>query len=155
MQRIRARSRLLGDSLSRRCRSHLSLDWRARKSVLSLGTVKVGPRTVSCPSILLDKIFNRFKIIGHNARTLHSVFEKTISTELMLVTQNFYPTIYALNDPHPIAICKSTVLPDGSPIPRGERTYANACTIKVLSPSVGSRKCVHRNDSMGLLGVHL
>jgi len=43
---------------------------------------------------------------------------------------NFYPTIYALNDLHPIAICKSTVLPDGSSIPGGERTYTNTCTIK-------------------------
>lgn len=48
--------------------------------------------------------------------------------------QNYYPTLYALNDPLPIAVCKGDVLPDGSPIPDGERTYSNACTIKVCSP---------------------
>ncbi|KAF9645772.1 WD40 repeat-like protein [Thelephora ganbajun] len=49
---------------------------------------------------------------------------------LSVTLLNFYPTIYTLSDPHPIAVCKGTVLPDGSPIPDGERTYANACTIK-------------------------
>jgi hypothetical protein len=64
--------------------------------------------------------------------------------ELTFLTQNFYPTIYALNDPHPIAICNSTVSPDGTSIPDGERTYVNACTIKVSSPSFGLGSHVHR-----------
>jgi len=51
-------------------------------------------------------------------------------SRLSVTMLNYYPTIYALNDPHPIAICKSTVLPDGIPIPDRERTYTNACTIK-------------------------
>jgi len=49
---------------------------------------------------------------------------------LSVTLLNFYPTLYALNDPHPIAVCKGEVLPDGGPIPDGERTYANTCTIK-------------------------
>lgn len=49
---------------------------------------------------------------------------------LSVTLLNFYPTLYALNDPHPIAICKATVLPDGNPIPDGERAYSNGCTIK-------------------------
>lgn len=52
----------------------------------------------------------------------------------MLIAQSFYPTLYALSDPYPIAVCKGTLLPDGSQVPEGERTYANACTIKVLFP---------------------
>ena len=64
--------------------------------------------------------------------------------ELTFLIQNFYPTIYALNDPHPIAICKSTVSPDGTPIPEGERTYVNACTIKVSSPNFGLETRVYR-----------
>lgn len=53
----------------------------------------------------------------------------------VVITQDFYPTIYALNDAHPIAVCKGSLLPDGSPIPDGERTYTNSCTIKVSHQS--------------------
>lgn len=49
---------------------------------------------------------------------------------LSVTLLGFYPTLYALSDPHPIAVCKGTLLPDGSQVPEGERTYVNACTIK-------------------------
>ncbi|OCB84985.1 WD40 repeat-like protein [Sanghuangporus baumii] len=40
------------------------------------------------------------------------------------------PTIYSISDPIPLAVCSGTNLPDGSPVPEGERTYKNACTMK-------------------------
>ncbi|CCM04928.1 uncharacterized protein FIBRA_07125 [Fibroporia radiculosa] len=43
---------------------------------------------------------------------------------------HYYPTIYSISDPHPIAVCSGRSLPDGSPVPPGERTYTNSCTIK-------------------------
>lgn len=74
------------------------------------------------------------------------------SLGLTFLIQNFYPTIYALNDPHPIGICNSSVLPDGTSIPDGERTYLNACTIKVSSPNLGFEKPCLSKSSTGLLG---
>ena len=81
-------------------------------------------------SVPLETVsLNRFKTIGHIARAwgFHD-----FNLMLTSIPQNFYPILYALSDPHPIAVFKATVLPDGSPIPDGERTYANACTIKVI-----------------------
>ncbi|KAF9779652.1 WD40 repeat-like protein [Thelephora terrestris] len=67
----------------------------------------------------------------YRSHCLYPTFSlKTHNLGLTSTTQNFYPTLYALSDPHPIAICRGGVLPDGSPIPDGERTYSNACTIK-------------------------
>ncbi|CAL1712958.1 unnamed protein product [Somion occarium] len=43
---------------------------------------------------------------------------------------HYLPTIYALMDPHPLAVCSGRNSPDGTPIPEGERTYSNSCTIK-------------------------
>ncbi|KAL5482695.1 hypothetical protein ACEPAI_9289 [Sanghuangporus weigelae] len=40
------------------------------------------------------------------------------------------PTIYSISDPIPLAVCSGKNLPDGSPVPEGERTYKNACTMK-------------------------
>ncbi|KAJ3573186.1 hypothetical protein NP233_g2603 [Leucocoprinus birnbaumii] len=44
--------------------------------------------------------------------------------------QNWYPTIYSVSDPNPIAMCTGENRPDGTPVPPGERTYCNACTMK-------------------------
>ncbi|KAJ6582810.1 WD40-repeat-containing domain protein [Mycena sp. CBHHK59/15] len=46
------------------------------------------------------------------------------------VPVHYFPTIYALMDPHPVAVCSAPNLPDGTPVPPGERTYANSCTMK-------------------------
>ncbi|THH11146.1 hypothetical protein EW145_g844 [Phellinidium pouzarii] len=46
---------------------------------------------------------------------------------------NHLPTIYSTADPYPIAVCSGRNLPNGTPVPEGERTYRNACTIKVRS----------------------
>ncbi|KZT44597.1 WD40 repeat-like protein [Sistotremastrum suecicum HHB10207 ss-3] len=41
---------------------------------------------------------------------------------------NFYPVIYGLSDPSPLAVLTADFLPDGSVIPEGERTYTNRAT---------------------------
>ncbi|KAJ7160099.1 WD40 repeat-like protein [Mycena filopes] len=51
-------------------------------------------------------------------------------SQLGVTMLNYFPTIYALTDPDPVAVCSAAKLPDGTPIPPGERTYANACTMK-------------------------
>lgn len=45
--------------------------------------------------------------------------------------QQWYPVIYALNDPDPLAVCTGRNLPDGSLVPLGQRTYSNISTMKV------------------------
>ncbi|KAG6883817.1 hypothetical protein C0992_007701 [Termitomyces sp. T32_za158] len=44
--------------------------------------------------------------------------------------QNFLPTIYALSDAIPLAVCSGKNHPDGTPVLPPERTYSNSCTIK-------------------------
>ncbi|EPS96551.1 hypothetical protein FOMPIDRAFT_1032367 [Fomitopsis schrenkii] len=61
---------------------------------------------------------------------LSSVTFDSTGTKLAATMALFGPTIYKTSDPYPIAVCAATTLPDGSPIPEGERTYANSCTIK-------------------------
>ncbi|KZT64278.1 WD40 repeat-like protein [Daedalea quercina L-15889] len=56
-------------------------------------------------------------------------FDRT-GTKLAATMVHHSPTIYAVSDPYPVAVCTAATLPDGSPTPPGERTYANACTIK-------------------------
>ncbi|KAH9936079.1 WD40 repeat-like protein [Fomitopsis serialis] len=56
-------------------------------------------------------------------------FDRT-GTKLAATMTHFSPTIYSLSDPYPIAVCTASTQPDGSPIPQGERSYANSCTIK-------------------------
>jgi WD repeat-containing protein 22 len=50
-----------------------------------------------------------------------------------MVVQHFYPTIYSVSDPHPLAVCTGRNLPSGEAVPPGERTYSDSCTIKVTS----------------------
>ncbi|KAI8994199.1 WD40 repeat-like protein [Trametes punicea] len=52
---------------------------------------------------------------------------------LALTMLHHYPTLYALNDPHPIAMFSGRHRPDGSPVPSGERTWSNSCTMKHAS----------------------
>ncbi|KAI0081531.1 WD40 repeat-like protein [Panus rudis PR-1116 ss-1] len=56
-------------------------------------------------------------------------FDKT-GEKLAVTMLHYLPTIYALLDPFPIATCSGRNLPDGTPVPAGERTYSNSCTIK-------------------------
>ncbi|KAJ7851678.1 WD40 repeat-like protein [Mycena olivaceomarginata] len=51
-------------------------------------------------------------------------------TQLGVTMLNYFPTIYSLSDADPVAVCSASNLPDGTPVPPGERTYANACTMK-------------------------
>ncbi|KAJ8593937.1 WD40 repeat-like protein [Rhizopogon salebrosus TDB-379] len=50
--------------------------------------------------------------------------------KLAVTFLHYFPTIYALSDPHPLAICTGRNAPDGSPIPPSQRTYTNSCTMK-------------------------
>ncbi|KAJ7163479.1 WD40 repeat-like protein, partial [Mycena crocata] len=51
-------------------------------------------------------------------------------TQLGVTMLHYSPTIYALTDPDPVAVCSAENHPDGTPISSGERTYGNACTMK-------------------------
>ncbi|OJA17775.1 hypothetical protein AZE42_04874 [Rhizopogon vesiculosus] len=51
-------------------------------------------------------------------------------SKLAVTFLHYFPTIYALSDPHPLAICTGHNAPDGSPIPPSQRTYINSCTMK-------------------------
>lgn len=51
--------------------------------------------------------------------------------KLAVTFLNFFPTIYSLGDPAPLAICSGRRRPGGDDIPSGERTYVNTCTMKV------------------------
>ncbi|TDL22196.1 WD40 repeat-like protein [Rickenella mellea] len=43
---------------------------------------------------------------------------------------HYFPTIYDFSDPFPLAVCSGARAPGGLPIPDGERTFVNSCTIK-------------------------
>ncbi|KAG6915901.1 hypothetical protein DXG01_009368 [Tephrocybe rancida] len=51
-------------------------------------------------------------------------------SKLAVTMLNFYPTIYGLSDPHPLAVCTGKNHPDGTPVLLPERPYSNSCTIK-------------------------
>ena len=130
------------DSLSHLCRNRLTPHWRDRRLVLLPGTVKVGLQLYRALTCCYRPCYPTG--LRLSVTMLVRSIQCSKSRKLTFSHQNFYPTIYMLNDPHPIAICKSTALPDGSPIPNGERTYANACTIKVSIPNFGFGKCVYQ-----------
>ncbi|TFK24981.1 WD40 repeat-like protein [Coprinopsis marcescibilis] len=47
-----------------------------------------------------------------------------------LTLQHYLPTIYATEDPHPIAVCSGKIWPNGEPVTPGQKSYSNACTMK-------------------------
>ncbi|KAH9847949.1 WD40 repeat-like protein [Lenzites betulinus] len=49
---------------------------------------------------------------------------------LVLTMLHHYPTLYALEDPFPIAMFSGNRLPDGSLVPIGGPTWSNSCTMK-------------------------
>ncbi|KAF8719093.1 hypothetical protein AX14_011463 [Amanita brunnescens Koide BX004] len=51
-------------------------------------------------------------------------------TRIAVTFLHYYPTIYTLSDPNPIAVLSGNKLPNGSTVPAGERTYSNSCTMK-------------------------
>ncbi|KAG7088144.1 hypothetical protein E1B28_012166 [Marasmius oreades] len=50
--------------------------------------------------------------------------------QIAVTMLHYFPTIYGTSDPNPIAICTGRNYPDGTPVPEGERTYSNSCTMK-------------------------
>ncbi|KAJ7213896.1 WD40 repeat-like protein [Mycena pura] len=67
-----------------------------------------------------------------NPETSSIVFNRQ-GTQLAVTMLNYLPTIYALSDPDPVAVCSAQNLPDGTPVPEGARTYGNQCTMKAGS----------------------
>ncbi|EIM81489.1 WD40 repeat-like protein [Stereum hirsutum FP-91666 SS1] len=51
-------------------------------------------------------------------------------TKLAVVLLHYYPTIYSIKYPYPLATCSGSNLPDGSPVPPGTRKFSNSCTVK-------------------------
>jgi len=51
-------------------------------------------------------------------------------SKLAVTMLHWFPTIYAVSDPHPLAVLTGKNNPDGSPVNFGERTYSNSCTMK-------------------------
>ncbi|KIM54494.1 hypothetical protein SCLCIDRAFT_136752 [Scleroderma citrinum Foug A] len=64
-----------------------------------------------------------------NPESSSITFDKD-GSRLAVTMLHWYPTIYALSDPHPLAICTGHNNADGTPIAEGERTYSNSCTMK-------------------------
>lgn len=51
--------------------------------------------------------------------------------KLAVTMLHHFPTIYALSDSHPLAVCSGKYLPSGAPVTSSRGgTYANSCTIK-------------------------
>ncbi|KAH7885436.1 WD40 repeat-like protein [Phlebopus sp. FC_14] len=51
-------------------------------------------------------------------------------SKLAVTMLHWFPTIYALSDPHPLAVCTGHNNPDGTPVLHGEKSYSNSCTMK-------------------------
>ncbi|KAF8895628.1 WD40-repeat-containing domain protein [Infundibulicybe gibba] len=49
---------------------------------------------------------------------------------IAVTMQHYLPTLYALTDPQPVAICSGRNLPDGTPVSAADTTYSNSCTMK-------------------------
>ncbi|KAM6494060.1 WD40-repeat-containing domain protein [Amanita muscaria] len=43
---------------------------------------------------------------------------------------HYYPTVYSLSDPNPVAVLTAKQLPNGNFVPPTEKTYSNSCTMK-------------------------
>ncbi|KAG2057658.1 WD40 repeat-like protein [Suillus hirtellus] len=50
--------------------------------------------------------------------------------KLAVTFLHYFPTIYAMSDPHPLAICTGRNTPDGTPVSPPQRSYTNSCTMK-------------------------
>ncbi|KAF8555753.1 WD40 repeat-like protein [Imleria badia] len=64
-----------------------------------------------------------------NPETSSIVFDRD-GSKLAVTMLHWFPTIYAVSDPHPLAVLTGKNNPDGSPVNFGERTYSNSCTMK-------------------------
>ncbi|KIK01883.1 hypothetical protein K443DRAFT_6548 [Laccaria amethystina LaAM-08-1] len=64
-----------------------------------------------------------------NPESSSVVFDRE-GNKLAVTMLHYLPTIYAVSDPNPVAVCSGKNLPNGSPVPSTERTYSNSCTMK-------------------------
>ncbi|KAF9464101.1 WD40 repeat-like protein [Collybia nuda] len=75
------------------------------------------------------KLAKRGSDILSNPEASSVTFDRD-GTKLAVTMLHHLPTIYALSDPIPIAVCSGKNRPGGTPVPPSERTYSNGCTIK-------------------------
>ncbi|KAF8634162.1 hypothetical protein AX15_001030 [Amanita polypyramis BW_CC] len=64
-----------------------------------------------------------------NPESSSIVFDRD-GSKLAVTLLHYYPTIYTLSDPNPVAVLTGDQSLNGSPVPPGERTYSNSCTMK-------------------------
>ncbi|KAF7316237.1 WD40 repeat-like protein [Mycena indigotica] len=75
------------------------------------------------------RLSRRDKIFLANPEPSSVVFNRQ-GTQLAVTMLNYFPTIYGLHDPNPLAVCSAPNLPNGIPVSARQRTYSNRCTIK-------------------------
>ncbi|KIK92955.1 hypothetical protein PAXRUDRAFT_829466 [Paxillus rubicundulus Ve08.2h10] len=64
-----------------------------------------------------------------NPESSSIVFDRD-GRKLAVTMLHWFPTIYALSDPHPLAVLTGHNNPDGTPVTPGKRTYSNSTTMK-------------------------
>ncbi|KAF9242646.1 WD40 repeat-like protein [Melanogaster broomeanus] len=64
-----------------------------------------------------------------NPESSSIIFDRD-GSKLAVTMLHWFPTIYGLSDPNPLAVLTGHNHPDGTPVPPGERTYSNSCTMK-------------------------
>ncbi|KAI0726281.1 WD40 repeat-like protein [Fomitopsis betulina] len=115
------------DSRGELCLRDMRMAFGPRSRRMNKGVVRKFVTTIAKPTVQHLS----------NPEVSSVTFDRT-GMKLAATMTYFGPTIYQTSDPYPIAVCAATTLPDGSPIPEGERTYANSCTIKHGSFGGGS-----------------
>ncbi|KAF8133718.1 WD40 repeat-like protein [Boletus edulis] len=69
------------------------------------------------------------KLSKRNPESSSIAFDRD-GSKLAVTMLHWFPTIYTVSDPHPVAVLTGKNDPDGSPVNFGERTYSNSCTMK-------------------------
>ncbi|KIL68001.1 hypothetical protein M378DRAFT_191493 [Amanita muscaria Koide BX008] len=64
-----------------------------------------------------------------NPESSSVVFDRD-GSKLAVTFLHYYPTVYSLSDPNPVAVLTAKQLPNGSFVPPTEKTYSNSCTMK-------------------------
>ncbi|KAJ7782189.1 hypothetical protein B0H14DRAFT_2630833 [Mycena olivaceomarginata] len=64
-----------------------------------------------------------------NPETSSILFNRQ-GTQLGVTMLNYFPHDLLTQQRWPVTVCSASNLPDSTPIPPGERTYANACTME-------------------------
>jgi WD repeat-containing protein 22 len=81
------------------------------------------------PSKYNTKLSKRSLSYLSNPESSSITFDRN-GSKLAVTMLHWFPTIYAVSDPHPLAVLTGKNNPDGLPVNVGERTYSNSCTMK-------------------------